>query len=78
MQLYSSRVTLAGIPPEVVFGGGRVTLAYPCNYTVAVLLLPAYLRRYVVFGGGRVTLALDASMHAKVVFGGGHVTLAFP
>ena len=46
MQLYSSRVTLAGTAPEVVFGGGRVTLA-----------LDASMHAKVVFGGGHVTLA---------------------
>ena len=46
MKSYSSRVTLAGISPEVMFGGGRVILA-----------LDDSLHQEVLFGGGRVTLA---------------------
>ena len=47
MQLYSSRVTLAGIAPEVVFGGGRVTLS-----------LDDSMHLEVVFGGGRVSVCV--------------------
>ena len=46
MKSYSNRVTLAGISPEVMFGGGRVILA-----------LDDSLHQEVLFGGGRVTLA---------------------